>query len=167
MAHHSLKALLHEFNEGRQRFARQHQHAVLLWSPPHSSADLIERTRVTREAQRSKRGEPIAIEVVKAAANVFAFGVTIGHAENNDIVLANERVSRFHAYIQQGPGGAKLVDAESTNGTFLDGVRLLPNKPVPILAAARISFGGETVTYLEPARLVAHLEEMLKRPSLE
>lgn len=167
MARFPIQTLLEEMKLGRDRFARQFREPVLLWSPPASAAAAIDRTRAGAEARLKARGEVVAIEVVKAVNNGFAFGVTIGHADNNDIVLANERVSRFHAYIQRGPKGSMLVDAESTNGTFLDGVRLLPSKPAPLLAAARISFGGEAVTYLEPARLLAHVEELLEKPSLE
>ncbi|MGC4122441.1 MAG: FHA domain-containing protein [Myxococcales bacterium] len=167
MARQTLGALALEFSRDRFGFARQHRHAVLLWAPPEAESDIIGKTLAPGAARPARRGETVVIEVVKSPANVFAFGVTVGHADSNDIVLPNERVSRFHAYIRQGPSGAALVDAESTNGTFLDGVRLTPNKPAPLLPAARISFGGETVTYLEPARLVAHLEELLARPTLE
>ncbi len=167
MARHPLEALARELDSDRRRFAEVHVHPVLLWSPPLSAADSIGQTLAPSATPRARRGRAVAIEVVKATGNAFAFGVTVGNADGNDLVLKNERVSRFHAFFQRGPAGASLVDAESTNGTFLDGVRLLPNRPAALLPAARISFGGETVTYLEPARLVANLEEMLRRPTLE
>ena len=167
MARYSLDTLMRDFARDRERFLAQHPHAVLMWAPAKKNGDFIERTRVAKIPTEPVRDEPIAVEVVKEVINGFPFGVTIGHAENNDIVLTNQHVSRFHAYIKPGPKGSTLVDADSTNGTFLDGVRLSPTKPTPLPPEAHISFGGEVVKYLEPSQLVAHLTELLARPTLE
>ncbi len=166
MARYSLETLMRDFARDRERFVARHPHAVLMWAPA-KKGDFIEKTHVAKIPTEPVRGEPVAVEVVKGVVNGFPFGVTIGHAENNDIVLTNQHVSRFHAYIKQGPKGATLVDADSTNGTFLDGVRLQPTKPTPLPPEAHISFGGEVVRYLEPEQLAAHLSELLARPALE
>ncbi|HEY3452264.1 MAG TPA: FHA domain-containing protein [Myxococcales bacterium] len=158
---------MRDFARDRERFITRHPHAVLMWAPAKASGQFIETTQVTKIPTEPVRGEPIALEVVKEVVNGFPFGVTIGHAENNDIVLSNTHVSRFHAYIKPGPKGSTLVDADSTNGTFLDGVKLAPTKPTPLPPEAHISFGGEVVKYLEPKELVAHLTELLARPPLE
>ncbi|MGC4122440.1 MAG: FHA domain-containing protein [Myxococcales bacterium] len=166
MARYSLEILMRDFARDRERFVAQHPHAVLMWAPAKSGANFIEKTCVSKIPTEPVRDEPIAVEVVKGVINGFPFGVTIGHAENNDIVLPNQHVSRFHAYIKHGPEGSTLVDADSTNGTFLDGVRLAPTKPMPLPPEAHISFGGEVVKYLEPSQLVAHLTELLAQPRM-
>lgn len=50
--------------------------------------------------------------------------IRIGSMDDNDIVLADETVSRYHAKIVQEDQGYVLVDQRSTNGTFLDNVRI-------------------------------------------
>jgi hypothetical protein len=47
--------------------------------------------------------------------------ITIGREEDNDIRLNDERVSRFHAKIQDDNGRIILTDLESTNGTRVNG----------------------------------------------
>ena len=47
--------------------------------------------------------------------------VTIGREEDNLIRLNDERVSRFHAKIQEQQGEYILTDLESTNGTRVNG----------------------------------------------
>ena len=47
--------------------------------------------------------------------------VTIGREEDNDIRLNDDRVSRFHAKIQEDAGRIILTDLESTNGTRVNG----------------------------------------------
>src|SRR5918912_40602 len=47
--------------------------------------------------------------------------VTIGREEGNVLRLNDERVSRFHAKIQQNDDDIILTDLESTNGTRVNG----------------------------------------------
>ncbi len=47
--------------------------------------------------------------------------VTIGREEGNTVRLNDERVSRFHAKVQQDQGDLILTDLESTNGTRVNG----------------------------------------------
>ena len=47
--------------------------------------------------------------------------VTIGREEDNGIQLNDERVSRFHAKVQEDGGRVILTDLESTNGTRVNG----------------------------------------------
>jgi DNA-binding NtrC family response regulator len=50
--------------------------------------------------------------------------VTIGTLEENSLVLTDPAVSRRHALVEETAAGYVLKDAGSTNGTFMDGVRL-------------------------------------------
>jgi pSer/pThr/pTyr-binding forkhead associated (FHA) protein len=51
----------------------------------------------------------------------LATPVTIGREEGNSVRLNDERVSRFHAKVQQDQGDLILTDLESTNGTRVNG----------------------------------------------
>ena len=50
--------------------------------------------------------------------------VTIGAMDDNDLVVNHETVSRYHAKIIQEQDGYLLVDLNSTNGTFINRVRV-------------------------------------------
>lgn len=47
--------------------------------------------------------------------------VTVGREEGNVLRLNDERVSRFHAKVQQDDGDLIITDLESTNGTRVNG----------------------------------------------
>jgi hypothetical protein len=56
---------------------------------------------------------------------VFAFPVTVGGADGNDIVLANAQVSRNHAVLERRGRIVELADLNSENGTFVNGERIV------------------------------------------
>ena len=52
-------------------------------------------------------------------------------------------VSRRHAMICPVKHGYEVIDLISTNGTWLDGRRLAPNKPYPLAPGAQLRVGRE------------------------
>jgi DNA-binding NtrC family response regulator len=50
--------------------------------------------------------------------------IRIGSMEDNDVVLSDDTVSRYHCKIVQEDTGYTLVDQRSTNGTFINKVRV-------------------------------------------
>ncbi len=50
--------------------------------------------------------------------------VTIGAMDDNDVVVPENTVSRYHCRIIQDDSGYVLIDQHSTNGTFINGVRI-------------------------------------------
>ncbi|MBK8171791.1 MAG: FHA domain-containing protein [Sandaracinaceae bacterium] len=63
---------------------------------------------------------------------VFEFDqqrVVIGRGTGADVRLPRSTVSEHHATIRLDANGFVLVDESSTNGTFIDGVRLVPGRP--------------------------------------
>jgi ABC-type multidrug transport system ATPase subunit len=65
------------------------------------------------QRSRSKLGAPPAGAAV------------IGRAEDSDIVISDVLASRHHAYLTPSPGGMEIHDAQSINGTFVNGTRIL------------------------------------------
>ena len=49
---------------------------------------------------------------------------SIGRAQDNDLVISDARVSRYHAHISLDDGICMLTDLESGNGIFLNGERV-------------------------------------------
>lgn|GEM_PF-796181 len=64
--------------------------------------------------------------LVKRDVNKFASMITVGRAANNDIRLNLPSISKFHAYFThvQSNDTWFLADANSSNGTFVNGERL-------------------------------------------
>lgn len=83
--------------------------------------------------------------------------VTIGREEGNLLRLNDERVSRFHAKVQQEDGDVILTDLESTNGTRVNGA------PVQI----RRLRAGDQVSVGRSMLLFGTLEEIAARKVAE
>jgi hypothetical protein len=70
---------------------------------------------------------PLIAPLAKRAGNPFGM-VTLGRAINNDIVLPYEDISKCHAFFYPKPNGWSILDAGSTNGTFVRGTKLAPRQ---------------------------------------
>jgi hypothetical protein len=70
---------------------------------------------------------------------------SLGRAEENDLVLADPRASRFHAEIERAQAGYIIRDLESTNGTMVRGrkvhERLLEDGDTVTIGETELRFG--------------------------
>ena len=73
--------------------------------------------------------------------------VNVGRADYNDIVIPDDSISTTHAKLQRREGIWMLVDLESTNGTLVDGERVVGE--APLAPGAYVRF-GEIQTIFEP-----------------
>jgi len=89
----------------------------------------------------------LAVEVTEgpdAGARAVAAGesLTVGSAQDNDLVLTDAAVSRYHVELAAHEEGVLLVDHGSTNGTWMDDVRLdravVPAKTVLAIGDTRL-----------------------------
>ena len=71
----------------------------------------------------------------------FADTVRIGRAETNGIVLNDDVVSGEHLELRKSGGGWEIVDLGSTNGTFINGKRVI-HVPVGPLTVVRLGDPG-------------------------
>ncbi|MBI3723943.1 FHA domain-containing protein [bacterium] len=89
-------------------------------------------------------GKSLVVFLQKAGRNPFANMITVGRASNNDVPLAFQTVTKFHAYFMRSSEGAWLLyDQHSTNGTFVDEKRLVAGGSSPVIEGSRISFGPD------------------------
>jgi pSer/pThr/pTyr-binding forkhead associated (FHA) protein len=72
---------------------------------------------------------------------------TIGRDDDNDIVLAAFTVSRCHAVLLGNAAGVQLIDLESTNGTFVNGVPVPPDQPLRLNDGDLIQLGQVLARY--------------------
>lgn len=73
--------------------------------------------------------------------------VTIGTGGQSDVVLADDSVSKIHARLEYEMGGWRLTDLGSTNGTYVEGVRLAPNVPTPLAYGSSVRLGGMALQF--------------------
>ncbi|MBI3724261.1 FHA domain-containing protein, partial [bacterium] len=97
----------------------------------------------------------------RPGANAFALMVTIGRAMNNDIVVPHQSVSKFHASLARGPGGEWAITDSSSNGTWVDGDRLVAKQPRVLHPPSCVSLARSIVlVLLSPETLWDELERM-------
>jgi transcriptional regulator with PAS, ATPase and Fis domain len=143
---------------------------------------------VTRRVDAERRLPVLALELVVLdgpsrglRASVRGGGAKIGTAEGNDLRLADVTVSRVHCEVKVRGNAIALRDLGSTNGTFIDGVKVkegeiapgavlrlgasavrveVGDEPTFIDVSDRESFGELVGRSLEMRRLYAVLERM-------
>ncbi len=138
---------------------------VLLWEDASPEGDdlPLATEAAGEEKSRPERGQKLVYEVRKRGhkLNPFTFGVTVGRVDNNDIPIEDRSVSRFHAFLQESKKGWVLSDAESKNGTFLEGKRLQKGEKVVLKDGATIRFGEVEVRFYLPDSFTALVKRML------
>ncbi|MGI9018659.1 MAG: FHA domain-containing protein [Euzebya sp.] len=97
--------------------------------------------------QKRVRPRELVIHVPDGAPRVLPLDdgrhVTFGRHDTATVILTDPYASDFHARIEPDGDGWSLVDEGSTNGTYLNQVRL--TAPTPIRAGDQISFGRTSV----------------------
>jgi len=112
--------------------------------------DVVEDEHVLEQLRqgtvRSAVLEARVIEITKRKDISEPDKITIGRSPDNDIVVYNKLASRKHAYLQLSSADQAcfLVDAGSSNGTFLNNTQITPHKKYQLTDADEISIGPET-----------------------
>jgi hypothetical protein len=89
--------------------------------------------------------------------------ITLGRDPSNDIVISDPQVSRQHARLRRQGNVMMIEDAGSTNGTFVNGMRLLG--PHTLVDGDVISL-GDAATLIYHAADVALTAPMAERPTV-
>jgi DNA-binding response OmpR family regulator len=75
----------------------------------------------------------------------------LGRADDCDLVVADQRVSRHHAQLRRLGDGFLLADLNSTNGTRLNGQLIRPlAEPLPLQDGDVIELGSARFVYHDP-----------------
>ncbi|HEY9076509.1 MAG TPA: FHA domain-containing protein [Anaerolineaceae bacterium] len=65
----------------------------------------------------------------------------VGRQPGNQIVLANEMISRRHAELDVTAQECLITDLGSANGTQVNGEKITPQKPIPLTERDRVNIG--------------------------
>ncbi|MFO0592807.1 MAG: FHA domain-containing protein [Polyangiaceae bacterium] len=99
------------------------------------------------------RGLHHVVAVVKRAGmgRPYEERVTVGRTRHSDIVLRDPNVSKFHAWFECDERDRYFVfDANSRNGTLVEGERVTPQTPVELPFGAEVQFGSITAVLTTP-----------------
>ena len=93
-------------------------------------------------AERSERGRPLVLPL-KKVQSTFPSMITVGRTDNNDLVVPDEQVSKFHAFFRLVGDRVELSDAGSRNGTFVGSRKLAPRgASAPVGLRDKFAFGA-------------------------
>lgn len=76
--------------------------------------------------------------------------VRVGRQLGNHLRLDARIVSRHHGAFLFSKDGLQYIDYQSANGSYVDGVRIAPNRPIDIRDSSVIT--------IAPFQIVAHLD---------
>jgi len=112
-------------------------------------------------ASNSKKSA--AALLIVGSSNVYSFEkpiVKIGRLEDNDLIIDDTRVSRYHAELRFHEGRFQIVDMNSTGGTFVNGVKIngqiLDKGDVITLAGIHLVFGQDEFPTTETTSRYKH-----------
>ena len=71
--------------------------------------------------------------------------ITIGRAQDNDVVLNDAVISRYHAVLKFSESALSITDLNSNNGTYIGEQRIPPNAPADLKNDDRIHIGSFTL----------------------
>jgi len=128
-------------------------------------------------ADRDPRPVLAALEVTSAGimkGKTYEIHVPLAHVgrgSHNDIVITDDSVSETHAKFQRRDDGWFVVDAGSTNGTYVGGQRLSAERRLD--GASDVRFGGVKVVFraadvdvgaAAATRAIASVDRLSSRP---
>lgn len=165
-----LTTLASRFLRDREAFARDWRDPVLLFKPrpKHEGASETPVDDEERYRLQTASGvgvpsfggqESLVFPVRKVRENAFPRGITLGRTRNNDVILEDASVSRFHAWFAHpdADGPWQLTDAGSRNGTSVEGTRLVQRKAESLHDGAKLEVGRIHLTFLLPEGLLSLL----------
>ena len=95
---------------------------------------------------------PKAINVKIEDGEVFTIGrydATVGKPQSDfEFERKTKAISRRHAAVERHLDDYCLIDLSSNTGTYIDGKKLPPSTPVPLINGAHVSFGTAGADYI-------------------
>lgn len=160
----TLSELIKRWRENPAGMARVLQAPALVLEatgPARDADELWSRTRAQAVGRHVTGDDPRLYFVEKrpGAPNAFPMGVTVGRIETNDIAIEDPSLSRFHAWLAFDAKRQQWVlhDADSKNGTMVEGVELPAGGSQALESGQVIRLGSVVLRFLLSAALAERL----------
>jgi len=117
---------------------------------------------VELEHSRSCIRDLVKRPIVPVARRDGMYGdVIVGRSDRAHVRIDSASVSQDHAVFRPFPDGSwQVIDRESTNGTFVNGVRIAPGVPTRLREGCVLRFGAKKFAF-GSARLQALLARLV------
>jgi hypothetical protein len=106
--------------------------------------------------------ETLVAALEKSPRNPYDGFLFLGRASTCDVIIRDASISKTHAVIEPWPGGWRLRDNRSRNGTWRNGQRLKENERVELVSGDLIVLGSYPVYFV----LSPDLMKLLLRGSM-
>lgn len=97
--------------------------------------------------------------------------ISIGRSSGSTIVLDTTTISRYHFNITHDGEQVYIIDLDSVNGTFVDGIHLKKDEPRPLYGGEEIQAGHLRIIYHhideQPTQPITPVDEITQRIELE
>ena len=153
-----------------EEFEERHGSAYLLLTAADLSAPRgPESTEIRFAADDTSRGDSTAslsliAYPLRHSGRSPGHLITIGRARDNDVVIPDASISRFHAFVRESDGSVwKLLDAGSTNGTTVNGANVPQQGVGPSVALKtgdNLRLGQVELTFLNTRALLAFVSRL-------
>src|ERR1700729_1253941 len=110
------------------------------WPTADSASFRTSKMRIERPSRNSTVEE--IRKIAKAPGNPYKDRISVGRAQNCDVVIRHASISKLHAHFRARPGGFDLTDLESKNHTVVNGERLLPAVASAVTDGDILQFGA-------------------------
>ena len=102
---------------------------------------------VMPDAEPAAKVAQLIVLAIRKRQDVFPEMITLGRTANNDMVLNDATISKFHAFFRQIEDRWEVVDVGSRNGTKVMGRPLVARQPAVVVPGTRIRFGTVDLTF--------------------
>jgi pSer/pThr/pTyr-binding forkhead associated (FHA) protein len=170
----ALEAYRGEWQKDLDSFCKLHGRAFLLRrragaheeleAPKTGRSTLIQRVP-TAAFQELPPSKYLVFPVRKTERSTIARFYSVGTTRNNDIVVRDASVSKFHAFFQDTEDERIFVlqDARSTNGTYVNGEPVPAQgqgDPLKVRTGDRVRFGNVELTLMDAEEFIALLKQV-------
>lgn len=125
--------------------------------PPKSSPRAVEAQAEERARVASflRKNACVAVRLQKRGNADAVFGhISVGRAQNKDIVLRHQSISKFHAWFEVDPSlEVRVSDSGSTNRTLVNGRPIEPKTSVVVASGDLVQFGAVEAILCSPETL--------------